>query len=242
MNESDIRRFWAKVDVRGPDECWPWTAARSRAGYGLLKWRQASGQGWRMIGAHRVSLMIATGQGQKDGQFVLHSCDNPCCCNPKHLRFGTPKDNSDDAWTRGRATPPPLHAGDSHPSRTRPERRPRGATMWNQTLTEAQARQIFSLHMAGATVADIAARVGCAAHAVADVVRGRSWSHLHGTEGCPTREQLKGGGQRRSKLTAEDQAAILQLIAAGQTNKAIAARFGVSTAPISNLRNHGRTW
>lgn len=33
---------------------------------------------------------------------LLHSCDNEKCFNPKHLRQGTKKDNSDDMQSRGR--------------------------------------------------------------------------------------------------------------------------------------------
>lgn len=35
---------------------------------------------------------------------VLHSCDNRRCCNPQHLRQGTPKQNSHDSVKRGRNT------------------------------------------------------------------------------------------------------------------------------------------
>jgi HNH endonuclease len=34
---------------------------------------------------------------------VLHTCDNPPCCNPRHLFLGTPKDNTDDMISKGRA-------------------------------------------------------------------------------------------------------------------------------------------
>ena len=32
----------------------------------------------------------------------MHSCDNPICCNPKHLSKGTHKDNSDDKVRKNR--------------------------------------------------------------------------------------------------------------------------------------------
>ena len=31
--KSVEERFWEKVDRRGPDECWPWTAYSDRYGY-----------------------------------------------------------------------------------------------------------------------------------------------------------------------------------------------------------------
>ena len=37
--------------------------------------------------------------------YVLHSCDNRRCCNPLHLRQGTPWDNSRDMLLRGRHVP-----------------------------------------------------------------------------------------------------------------------------------------
>lgn len=47
---------------------------------------------------------------------ALHSCDNPACINPSHLRPGTQQDNVNDAVARGRMKNPPtgMHKGESH--------------------------------------------------------------------------------------------------------------------------------
>ena len=92
------RRLWDKIDVGPDDRCWPWLLSSDGAGYGRIKLKG------RYVGTHRLSLAITTGEERLD-KLVLHSCDNPICCNPSHLRWGTPKENSDDMIMRGRARP-----------------------------------------------------------------------------------------------------------------------------------------
>lgn len=96
-------RFWAKVDIRGPDECWPWKSAEGTNTYGTI-----GGEGGRKAGSlktHRVAYELSKGP-IPEGLWVLHSCDNRPCCNPKHLRAGTQKDNHDDMDKRGRRVIP----------------------------------------------------------------------------------------------------------------------------------------
>jgi hypothetical protein len=38
--------------------------------------------------------------------FVLHTCDNRACCNPRHLYIGTQKDNMQDRERRNRMEHP----------------------------------------------------------------------------------------------------------------------------------------
>src|SRR6266567_7092181 len=95
-------RYWEKVDVRGPDECWPWTASRHPYGYGWFRLDQKT-----MVQAHRYGLTLALGRPIKPGYESCHTCNNPPCCNPKHLYEGTHQDNAQDSIRAGTFSPPP---------------------------------------------------------------------------------------------------------------------------------------
>lgn len=92
------RRFWEKVEMCGPDECWPWRGKITKDGYGQFTYWD--GQKVKTVLAHRFSF----GQTNEipDGKNVLHSCDNPPCCNPGHTFVGTQADNVADCAAKGR--------------------------------------------------------------------------------------------------------------------------------------------
>jgi hypothetical protein len=74
------QRFWAKVDRRGDDECWLWTAAVNRGtGYGQFARRHGEG-----CDAHRFSYELTHGQIPA-GHDVHHTCHMRHCVNPAHL-------------------------------------------------------------------------------------------------------------------------------------------------------------
>jgi uncharacterized protein (DUF433 family) len=100
---SLAERFWSKVDKAGEDECWLWTASLNHYGYGQIQ--MLGPLGWRPTQASRVAYTLTHGP-IPEGGWVLHSCDTPACCNPAHLRLGTPKENSQDMVNRGRAAKP----------------------------------------------------------------------------------------------------------------------------------------
>lgn len=94
--ELRMVRFWAKVDMRRTDECWPWKASVNPYGYGRFKIAS-----YETTTASRVALIASTRQ-EPDGMQVLHRCDNPRCCNPNHLYFGTHEQNMRDKIERNR--------------------------------------------------------------------------------------------------------------------------------------------
>ncbi|MGH3475334.1 MAG: HNH endonuclease signature motif containing protein [Nocardioidaceae bacterium] len=95
-------RLAAMVDVRGPDECWPWTGALSSSGYGSIS--LDGGRGARRTRAHRVAFLLAN-PGVPEPEVVDHLCHDPevchrgedCphrrCCNPAHLAGSTRPEN-----------------------------------------------------------------------------------------------------------------------------------------------------
>ncbi|MEV5031595.1 HNH endonuclease [Sphingobium sp. LMC3-1-1.1] len=88
--------FWSRVQIGGEDECWPWTGScSSKDGRGFFSYH-----GNRS--APRIALIISKGPPTDDEYFACHACDNPPCCNPKHLWWGTNQENSQDASVKGR--------------------------------------------------------------------------------------------------------------------------------------------
>src|SRR3990172_2420122 len=88
-------RFLDKVD-KDNGECWIWIGAIGTSGYGSF---MLNGRNTR---AHRVAYLLFCGEISKlegsdcRGTCVIHSCDNPLCVNPDHLRLGTHVDNMRD--------------------------------------------------------------------------------------------------------------------------------------------------
>lgn len=140
----------------GPESCWPFTGARNRDGYGSI-WHAG-----RSRGAHVVALILASGVDKSDSMQALHSCDNPPCCNPAHLRWGTPADNVADMFERNRAVVP---IGSAHK---------------RSKLTEEQVLEIRSRD--GQTLHALAAEFGVSFALIHQIRKGTIWRHLLPTE------------------------------------------------------------
>jgi hypothetical protein len=92
-------RFLSKI--KKTKGCWLWTGFRTPTGYGQL------GINKRPTLAHRISWTIFKGE-IPNGMYVCHRCDVRFCVNPHHLFLGTAKDNTQDAFRKGRLVNPPI--------------------------------------------------------------------------------------------------------------------------------------
>lgn len=139
VKASLVRRLNEKLLLNEDNGCLEWTAkAVHNAGYGKISSTREIGP----LRAHRLVWVLVNGE-IPENLVVMHSCDNPRCCNIEHLSLGTRKDNMDDKMMKGRGTAPPIHFGDNHPLRKNSELVSRGSSNGNSKLSEEIVKYIL---------------------------------------------------------------------------------------------------
>lgn len=156
--ETILKKFWAKAEKLGADECWPWRGSTTK-GRGVLS---VNGKG---VTAPRVSWFIHKGHWPGPGIFACHTCDNPNCVNPNHLFLGTNKDNLIDAARKRRL---PAQNG----------RAVRGSRHGMAKFTEDQIRYIRQELAKGVQQKDIAAQFGVVKSTISLIALRKGWTHV----------------------------------------------------------------
>jgi hypothetical protein len=160
-----VERLWDRYVVTGSG-CWEYTGVIVPNGYGRFRLNG------RNVYAHRAAYEIANGQIPV-GMYVCHHCDNKPCINPDHLFIGSPRDNFQDAYVKGRITSRwGEHRGID------PERQPRGERHGCARLTEAQAQEILDRATAGEPQRQLAAEFGVSFQLVSLIALRKRWAHL----------------------------------------------------------------
>ena len=163
-HKTSAEQLAARVEMRGPDECWPFTGKPiDNRGYGGV-WHDG-----RRERAHRLAWRLANNaETVPKGMVVCHSCDNPPCCNPAHLFIGTHTDNMRDSARKGRL-------GRGNIGRQRLDMT--GEKHRDAKLTIERV-QFARSHAQSRTVASMARDFKVSTNALKAAIHGKTWRHV----------------------------------------------------------------
>lgn len=148
-----------------------------------------------------------------DRPYVCHRDGNPDNNRLDNLYYGTSAENARDRTRHGRS----------------------GAQ-----LPDAVVHSIINQRAAGVSVTDIAAHHEVPAKKVRRILTGANYSAITGLEHEPT-GPLRGEHHGNAKLTEPDVLEIVKQLNQGETQRAIADRFGVDNVTINSIKC-GRLW
>lgn len=263
-----VARFRSKVDKNGPvpahrpelGPCWVWKARIDRRGYGHFWLSERPKQ------AHRIAWEIANGP-IADGQCLKHRCSNFSCVRPEHLRLA--KDNSGDRplFTPAFITkfwslvnmhgPAPIH---------RPELGPcwiwtggkRGAygrigidgkvVAAHRISYQLQHGKIppgfFVLHDCDVPLCQRHLKLGTSKDNTQDMIersRGTLYSGDKHRSKTHPETVLRGESHGSSILTETNVREVRRLCSAGESQRAVATKFGVTQSCVWRIVK-GKSW
>lgn len=132
----------------GDDACWPWMGRKDADGYGVIG---------TSVRAHRVAWAYSNGE-IPHGMVIMHTCDNPPCCNPSHLRLGTYADNAHDRDCKARSA--------------------RGERSGMAKLTEIKVSEIRSLYEHGTSIHKLSRDFHVSRPTIKSALRRKTWAHV----------------------------------------------------------------
>jgi len=153
LPEKHFYRFISRIKA-SEDGCWEWSRGKISTGYGLYS------VGYKRYYTHRLSYELFVGP-IPESKHVLHSCDNPPCCNPEHLSVGTPLDNTNDAITKGRLDN-------------------KGSKNGRSKLTESIVLEIRNTYTKDTNIIDISNKYEITTATCRAILRGSLWKHVGG--------------------------------------------------------------
>lgn len=159
LTGKQIERFWKYIDIPNQllnkNACWLWNGLTNIHGYGVF------GLNRKSYNAQRIMYLLSYPAWKQD-TYICHKCDNPQCCNPKHLFAGTAKDNVIDRDNKGRGKVPD-QKGSNH-SRTK--------------LTEANIIDMRKQYAQGVKQGTLAKQYNIGQYQVSRIVNHKRWTHI----------------------------------------------------------------
>ncbi len=200
LTVDQLKNFWARVIIKGPNDCWPWIGVTIKKGYGRFSVSKHS------YLATRIMLAL---NGKYNNQLeCCHSCNNPNCVNPKHLRFGTLIENQHDRIAAGTTN--------------------QGQRCGMSKLSDKDILQILKLCKTKLQK-DIAREYGISSSQISKITTGKQWRHIVVAKRIPKVKY-------HTHLTLKDIIAI-RCLCKTRLQKDVAHMYGVSHQHISRIVN-----
>lgn len=153
---AEVRARFAENVKAGAAECRLFQR-HGKTGYAYFQWAKN-----KSAPAHRVALLWHDTERVR-GMYACHTCTQKNCVNPKHLYWGTPKDNMADC----------IRSGDFKRSRAR------GMANKFASLTEAQVLDIAArCQNTSKAYTAIGAEFGVSGQCVRHIDKQLTWEHL----------------------------------------------------------------
>jgi len=148
---TPAEKFWRRV-LKLESGCWEFQGCRDKWGYAHF------GINGKRVQAHRHAYELTNGP-IPSGKLIMHTCDNPPCVNPDHLRIGTDLENRADASSKRRL--------------------PHGSKMYNAKLNEEKVAEMRQRYAAGGvTQRELGEMYGVSQSTVAYICKGETWTHV----------------------------------------------------------------
>ena len=148
---------WLEIIIRDHidelgDECYEWPYKLKGNGYGSVS---VDGKLWP---AHRYALTLYAGPAPAEGLHAAHSCNNPPCINPNHLRWATVAENMADRIVNNTNVP--------------------GVKNGQAKLTEAEVIKIRHLLNKGESQLKVGKQFGISQSQIGRIHLRETWAHI----------------------------------------------------------------
>ncbi len=204
-NSVGLRHAFLPFIRRGRgNSCWTFTGKTTREGYGSISYQSGK------FFAHRLAYREFVGPVGCNS--VLHKCDNPPCCNPRHLFLGKAVDNMRDMVSKRRHQ----HA-DSH---------------FHAKLTSRKARKMREHYAAGVSYKTLMKKYEIDLHTFFSAIHGRTWKYSGGPI-ARIRKQV-GETHARAKLS-KFQVKVIRRSRYKVPARILAERYGVNIYTIYHI-------
>jgi len=209
---KDFLKFIIQDEKHLQNQCWLWLGGKDKNKYG-----KKNG-----VAAHRIMWMYSRNKEIPNNLIIRHTCDNPPCVNPFHLRFGTIQDNANDMKNRGRSL-----FGEKHP---------------DALLTDEQVKNILYDLYYGKSIISIAKNYNVPEIIISKIANGHTRKHLFKQLEQEHIDQIRNNcnkNQLRNKLSENNVKNIRELFKTGKyTYTSLSKQFNVRVTTISNIINN----